>query len=189
MSGVGDFEQRGLKAMDAVYERLNTPRGLMICAPPYTGIPTPADPLVGNAPGTGENGSIFCHANTWAVIAECLLGRGDRAGEYFRKLLPSVAAEEVGQEHWGREPYVFASTVIGPAQGKDFGRAGISWLTGTASWAYIAATQYILGIRPTLDGLTVQPCLPSDWRDVQVTRRFRGQNYRINLEENRLKHE
>ncbi len=189
MSGVGDFEQRGLKAMDAVYERLNTSRGLMICAPPYTGIPTPADPLVGNAPGTGENGSIFCHANTWAVIAECLLGRGDRAGEYFRKLLPSVAAEEVGQEHWGREPYVFASTVIGPAQGKDFGRAGISWLTGTASWAYIAATQYILGIRPTLDGLTVQPCLPSDWRDVQVTRRFRGQNYRINLEENRLKHE
>ncbi|MEI7881118.1 MAG: hypothetical protein WCI95_09615 [bacterium] len=181
MSGVGDFEQRGLTAMDAVRERLNTSRGLMICAPPYTGIPTPADPLVGNAPGTGENGSIFCHANTWAVIAECLLGRGDRAGEYFRKLLPSVAAEEVGQEHWGREPYVFTSTVIGPAQGKDFGRAGISWLTGTASWAYIAATQYILGIRLTLEGLQMCPCLPSDWHDVNVVRRFRGQEYTINL--------
>ena len=180
MSGVGDFEQRGRQSMDAVYERLNTSRGLMICAPPYTGIPTPADPLVGNAPGTGENGSIFCHANTWAVIAECLLGRGDRAGEYFRKLLPSVAAEEVGQGHWGREPYVFTSTVVGPAQGKDFGRAGISWLTGTASWAYIAATQYMLGIRPTLEGLKVQPCLPSDWQDVQVTRRFRGQVFKIN---------
>lgn len=174
MSGVGDFEQRGLKAMDAVYERLNTSRGLMICAPPYTGIPTPADPLVGNAPGTGENGSIFCHANTWAVIAECLLGRGDRAWEYLRKISPSVAAEEVGQEHWGREPYVFTSTVIGPAQGKDFGRAGISWLTGTASWAYIAATQYMLGLRPTLDGLQVHPCLPANWHDVRVTRRFRG---------------
>jgi cellobiose phosphorylase len=186
MSGVGDFEQRGLMAMDAAYERLNTSRGLMICAPPYTGIPTPADPLVGNAPGTGENGSIFCHANTWAVIAECLLGRGDRAGEYFRKLLPSVAAEEVGQGHWGREPYVFTSTVIGPAQGRDFGRAGISWLTGTASWAYIAATQYILGIRPTLEGLQVRPCLPSNWPDVKVERRFRGQMHTLNLRKDGL---
>ena len=181
ISGVGDFEQRGLKAMDAAYERLNTPRGLMICTPPYTGIPTPSDPLVGNAPGTGENGSIFCHANTWAVIAECLLGRGDRAGEYFRKLLPSVAAEEVGQGHWGREPYVFTSTVVGPAQGKDFGRAGISWLTGTASWTYIAATQYMLGIRPTLEGLQVKSCLPKGWHGVSVTRRFRGKDYRIEL--------
>jgi cellobiose phosphorylase len=167
--------------MDAVHERLNTSRGLMICAPPYTGIPTPADPLVGNAPGTGENGSIFCHANTWAVIAECLLGRGDRAWEYFRKVLPSVAAEELGQEHWGREPYVFTSTVIGPAQGKDFGRAGISWLTGTASWAYIAATQYMLGLRPTLDGLHVHPCLPANWHDVRVTRRFRGVEHSFEL--------
>ncbi len=181
MSGVGDFEQRGRLAMDSVYERLNTARGLMICTPPYTGIPTPADPLVGNAPGTGENGSIFCHANTWAVIAECLLGRGDRAGEYFRKLLPSVATEEVGQGHWGREPYVFTSTVIGPAQAQDFGRAGISWLTGTASWAYIAATQYMLGIRPTFEGLAVQPCLPASWRGVKVTRRFRGQDHQIEV--------
>ena len=181
MSGVGDHDRRGMRAMDAVYERLNTSRGLMICTPPYTGIPTPADPLVGNAPGTGENGSIFCHANTWAVIAECLLGRGDRAREYFRKLLPSVAAEEVGPEHWGREPYAFTSTVIGPAQGKDFGRAGISWLTGTASWAYIAATQYMLGIRPTLAGLQVHPCLPSDGQAVQVVRRFRGQDYEIDF--------
>ncbi len=185
MSGVGDFEQRGRRAMDAVHERLNTPRGLMICTPPYTGIPTPADPLVGNAPGTGENGSIFCHANTWAVIAECLLGRGDRAGEYFRKLLPSVAAEEVGQDHWGREPYVFTSTVMGPAQGKDFGKAGISWLTGTASWAYIAATQYLLGIRPTLDDLQVRPCLPPGWGSVRVTRRFRGKAYRIDIAQGR----
>ena len=181
MSGVGDSDQRGLRAMNAVYERLNTSRGLMICTPPYTGIPTPSDPLVGNAPGTGENGSIFCHANTWAVIAECLLGRGDRAGEYLRKLLPSVAAEEVGQEHWGREPYVFTSTVTGPAQAHDFGRAGISWLTGTASWMYIAATQYLLGIRPSLDGLQVRPCLPSGWHGVRVTRRFRGADYTIEI--------
>jgi cellobiose phosphorylase len=181
ISGVGDFENRGRQAMDSVRERLDTPRGLCICAPPYTGIPSPSDPLVGNAPGTGENGAIFCHANTWAIIAECLLGRGDRAYEYYRKLLPSVAAEEQGQEHWGREPYVFNSTVIGPAQGKDFGRGGISWLTGTASWMYIAATQYILGIKPTLGGLHVTPCLPAHWRRVRVTRRFRGKEHVLEL--------
>lgn len=181
ISGVGEFQERGRQAMDAVRERLDSPRGLCICAPPYTGIPTPADPLVGSAPGTGENGAIFCHANTWAIIAECLLGRGDRAYEYYRKLLPSVAAEEQGQEHWGREPYVFNSTVTGPAQGKDFGRGGISWLTGTASWMYIAATQYILGLRPTRTGLEVRPCLPAGWKHVHITRRFRGRDYEIEL--------
>ena len=181
LSGVGDQAGRGRQAMDAVFERLNTARGVCICAPPYTGIPNPEDPLVGNAPGTGENGSIFCHANTWAVIAECLLGRGDRAFEYFRKMLPSVAAEEVGAEHWGREPYAFNSTIIGPAQTQDFGRGGISWLTGTASWMYIAATQYILGIQPTLDGLRIRPCLPAQWSNVRVQRRFRGREYAIEL--------
>jgi cellobiose phosphorylase len=76
---------------------------------------------------------------------------------------------------------VFNSTVIGPAQGKDFGRGGISWLTGTASWMYIAATQYILGIKPTLGGLHVTPCLPAHWRRVRVTRRFRGKEHVLEL--------
>jgi len=181
LSGVGR-EGRGRMAMDAAHERLDTRRGLMIHTPPYTGLPNPEDPLTGNAPGAGENGSIFCHANTWAVIAECLLGNGDRAFEYYRKLLPSVASDEEGQEHWGREPYVFTSSVIGPAQESRFGTAGISWLTGTASWAYIAATQHILGIQPTLEGLRVNPCLPSHWNTVSVSRRFRGQTHRIEID-------
>jgi cellobiose phosphorylase len=168
-------------AMDAVYEHLNTRRGLMIHTPPYTGIPNPEDPLTSNVPGTGENGSIFCHAMTWAIIAECLLGNGGRAFEYYRKILPSIAADEEGHEHWGREPYVFASSVIGPAQAADFGKGGISWLTGTASWAYIAATQYLLGVRPTFDGLEVKPCLPSHWAGVKVSRRFRGEIHEIEI--------
>ncbi|MCC6581133.1 MAG: hypothetical protein IT440_11900 [Phycisphaeraceae bacterium] len=173
LSGVGR-DGRGRMAMDAARELLNTSRGLMIVTPPYTGIPNPEDPLTSNVPGTGENGAIFCHANTWAIIAECILGRGDFAMEYYRKMLPSVAAEEIGQDHWGREPYVFNSTITGPARGDDFGKAGISWLTGTASWMYIAATQYILGLQPALDGLHVKPCLPSTWKKVVVQRVFRG---------------
>ena len=180
LSGVGR-EGRGRMAMDAAHERLDTRRGLMIHTPPYTGLPNPEDPLPGNAPGAGENGSIFCHANTWAVIAECLLGNGDRAFEYYGKLLPSVASDEEGQEHWGREPYVFTSSVIGPAQESRFGSAGISWLTGTASWAYIAATQYILGIQPTFEGLRINPCLPSHWSKVCVSRRFRGRVHQIEM--------
>lgn len=181
LSGVGDFAGRGRQAMDAAYARLNTPRGLCICAPPYTGIPSPSDPLVGNAPGTGENGAIFCHANTWAIIAECLLGRPERALDYYRKMLPSVAAAEQGQEHWGREPYAFNSTIVGPAQAADFGRGGISWLTGTASWMYVAATQYLLGLQPEADGLRLAPCLPADWPTVTVQRRFRGRHFAITL--------
>ena len=181
ISGVGR-DGRGQQAMDAVRERLNTSRGLMIHAPPYTGIPNPEDPLTSNVPGTGENGSIFCHANTWAVMAECLLGRADRAFEYYYKLLPSVAAEEVGQEHWGREPYAFVSSVLGPARGSDFGAAGISWLTGTASWMYVAVTQYILGLQPTLDGLRIQPCLPAQWQNVRVIRQFRGHSHEIEID-------
>ena len=181
ISGVGDFEGRGRRAMDAAREHLDTECGLMICAPPYTGIPEPTDPLTGNAPGTGENGAIFCHANTWAVIAECLLGRGDQAYAYYRKMLPSVAAERRGQDHWVREPYAFNSTVLGPARGDDFGAGGIGWLTGTASWMYVAATQYLLGIRPDWDDLQIKPCLPAVWGEVTVDRRFRGQLHRIGL--------
>ena len=76
---------------------------------------------------------------------------------------------------------MFASSVIGPAQAADFGKGGISWLTGTASWAYIAATQYLLGIQPTFEGLEVKPCLPSHWTGAKVSRRFRGKTYRIEL--------
>ncbi len=178
ISGVGR-DGRGRQAMDAVRERLDTRRGLMLLAPPYTGIPNPDDPLTSNGPGTGENGGIFCHANTWAVIAECLLGRPERAWEYYRKILPAVAAAEEGQAHWRREPYVFNSSINGPAAGRDFGRGGISWLSGTASWMYIAATQYLLGLQPGLGGLRVRPCLPSAFGEVSIRRAFRGRTYRI----------
>ncbi|MCL1856991.1 MAG: hypothetical protein FWF84_05060 [Kiritimatiellaeota bacterium] len=181
MSGAGDEKGRSVACMDSVHELLDTPRGICICAPPYTGIPNPEDKLVGNAPGTGENGSIFCHANTWAIIAECILGRGDRAWEYYRKMVPAVICDEIGQDQWGREPYVFNSTILGPAQGKDFGKGGIGWLTGTASWMYIAGTHYLLGIRPELDGLRVDPCLPTHWHDVRVTRLFRGKTFTIHI--------
>jgi len=179
LSGVGDRDGRGRRAMESARAELGTAHGLCICNPPFTGIPTPDDPMIGSAPGTGENGAIFCHANSWAVIAWAMLGEGDEAWSAFRKILPSALVEEVGQEHYGREPYVFNSTILAPAQGADFGKGGISWLTGTASWMYVAATQYLLGVKPELDGLRIAPCLPAAWDGIRVSRRFRGKDFDI----------
>jgi len=180
LSGVGDADGRGRRAMDSLRERLNTPFGLSIVAPPYRGFPEPEDKPLGSNPGTNENGGIFCHANTWAVIAECMLGNAETAWEYYRKLLPETVIGSVGPDHYEREPYAYASTLLGMDSAAP-GRAGISWLTGTASWMYMAATQYILGIRPTLDGLRVTPCLPAAISRVAVKRRFRGTDYAIEI--------
>lgn len=182
ISGVADAA-RARSCMDAAWEHLGSSRGLLICSPPYTGFPNPEDPLVGNAPGTGENGSIFCHANTWAVIAFAMLGDAERAYATFRHVWPGICAEEQGQDHWGKEPYVFNSTITGPARGADFGKAGISWLTGTATWMQVALTQHLLGVRPSRDGLELRPCLPASLGDVQVVRRLRGRTYHIHLKE------
>lgn len=181
ISGVGDFEDRGKTAMASVAELLDSDCGLQILNPPFKGFPEPEDPPLGSNPGIGENGGIFCHANTWAIIAECLLGNGDRAFKYFRQLLPEAVSEKVGQEHYEREPYVFVSSIVGPGS-ELFGKGGISWLTGTSNWMYIAFVQYILGIRPSLDKLEVSPCLPDELEKVSVKRIFQGKTYQISLD-------
>lgn len=145
--------------MDSVYELLNTPLGIKKIDPPIVNFPDPKDPLTNYNPGTGENGSVFCHANTWAVIAECMLGHGDRAYEYYRKLIPAVAMEHAGVWRYKAEPYAYASNIFGP-DSLRFGLANVSWLTGTAAWMYVAVTQYLLGIRRSWrDFSSIPACL------------------------------
>jgi cellobiose phosphorylase len=181
LSGVGDFENRGRMAMQAAAEMLDSDAGLRILMPPFKGIPEPEDPPLGSNPGIGENGGIFSHANTWAIMAECLLGNGDRAWKYFRQILPQVVSERFGADHYEREPYVFVSSIIGPVSDR-FGEGGISWLTGTANWMHIAMLQYILGIHPTLDRLEIKPCLPQSVTAARVKRTYRGKTYQIDLQ-------
>lgn len=169
------------KAMEAVHTILNTPMGIKKIDPPIVNFPTPENPLTNYNPGTGENGSVFCHANTWAIIAECMLGHGDRAYEYYHQLIPAVAMEKAGIWRYKAEPYVYASNIFGP-DSLRFGLANVSWLTGTAAWMYLAVSQYILGVRPVYEGLLISPCLPSDWNQVKVHRRFRGAEYDIFME-------
>lgn len=177
LSGMAERE-KGIMAMNSVHELLDTELGIKKIHPAITDFPTPEDPLTNYHPGTGENAAIFCHANCWAIMAECLLGRGDQAYKYYQQLLPYVAMQKAGIWRYKAEPYVYASNLFGPESDK-FGLANVSWLTGTAAWMYVAATQYILGVRPTWEGLLLAPCLPSDWPEVTINRTFRGCNYHI----------
>jgi cellobiose phosphorylase len=172
LAGVGSRGQQ-VSAMDAVHRILNTERGIKKIHPSFPTFPEDMDAFVGYSLGCAENGAIFCHANTWAIIAEALLGRGERAWQYFRQLVPHLALQNAGLERYQAEPYAWASLVTGP-ENPRFGWANVTHVTGTAAWMDIAATQFLLGIRPELDGLRLAPVLPSDWKGFSAFRRYRG---------------
>ena len=159
LSGLGTQEQQR-QAMNSAKEYLDTDLGIKKIHPAMTAdYPTKEENLTCYNKGCGENGGVFCHANTWAIIAECMLKRPENAWKYYHQLLPMIAQKTAGAERYKAEPYVYSSNIFGPESDK-FGLANVSWLTGTAAWMYLAATQYILGIRPTWDGLEIDPCLP-----------------------------
>ncbi len=167
---------RLVRALDSVGERLEGEFGPKICAPAYREI----DPKIGLitrcVPGKKENGAVFCHPVPWLIQAECLLGRGGRAAGYFRTLLP----DRVDSDTFVAEPYVF-SQYITSDEHEAAGRASHSWQTGTAAWMYRTAYDWILGVRPTLNGLRIDPCVPADWRSFNVERCFRGCRYLIEV--------
>jgi len=178
MTGIAPRE-RAIMAMDAVKEHLATPYGIALLHPPYQTYQPRYGAISVIPAGLKENGGIFNHPVNWAIIAECLLGRGDQAWEYYQAMLPSTK-NEIADLHQ-MEPYIFSQFVAGPAHPLH-GRAGRAWMTGTAAWALVAASQYILGIRPDYDGLRIDPCLPSNWTGFKATRIFGGTTYQIEVE-------
>jgi cellobiose phosphorylase len=170
--------ERARMAMDAVRKHLNTRYGIKLSAPGYDGF----DPNIGGIttypPGAKENGGIFLHPNPWAIIAETLLGNGDRAYEYYAQINP--AAKNDMMEIYECEPYVYPQNVLADEH-PQFGMARNTWLSGTSSWTYQAATQWILGVRAEYDGLRVDPCIPSTWEGFSMARRFRGSLIRITV--------
>jgi cellobiose phosphorylase len=129
-------------------------------------------------PGYKENAGIFCHTNPWVMIAEARAGNPEGALDYYLRINPS-AREEISDVH-RCEPYVYAQMIAG-RDAPTHGEAKNSWLSGTAAWNYVAATQWILGIRPELDGLRIDPALPAEWPGIRVTRRFRGATYHVTV--------
>jgi cellobiose phosphorylase len=177
ISGVAD-QNRGETCMDAVHEYLDSKYGVALMYPGFKHFSPRLGGVSTFPPGLKENGGIFSHANPWAVIAETILGRADLAMKYYKQLLPTTK-DQIQDVHKA-EPYIYAQA-IASKEHRDFGFARNSWLTGAATWNYVAATQFILGIRPTYSGLLVDPCIPRDWKDFRVTRKFRGVEYRIRV--------
>lgn len=169
---------RGRQALDAAYARLNTRNGLKLSAPGFDGFDPGKGGITTYPPGAKENGGVFLHANPWAIMAEAMLGNGDRAYQYYSQINPASRNDRI--EEFECEPYVYPQNILGDEH-PQFGLARNSWLTGTASWAYQAATQYILGIAPSYGGLRVDPCLPTGWSGFRVQRRFRGATYEIEV--------
>jgi len=178
MAAIGKEEGMCHKSLDAVKERLDTKYGIVLNNPAFTKYFIEYGEISTYPPGYKENAGIFCHNNPWIMIGETVVGRGDRAWEYYQKICPAYL-EEISDLH-KTEPYVYSQMVAGKDAFKP-GEAKNSWLTGTAAWNYYAITQYILGIRPDYDSLSIDPCIPKGWGNFKVFRKFRGVNYHINV--------
>ncbi len=178
LAGIGVKEGLAQKALDSVKERLDTKYGVMILQPAYTRYHLELGEISSYPPGYKENAGIFCHNNPWVSIAETVIGRGDRAFEIYKKTCPAYV-EEFSEIH-RTEPYVYSQMVAG-ADAKFHGEAKNSWLTGTAAWTFVNVSQHILGVYPTHKGLSIDPCVPKDFGDFELTRKFREGTYNIKV--------
>jgi cellobiose phosphorylase len=178
MAGIGVKTGEARRALDAVKERLDTPYGIVLQNPAYKTYHVELGEISSYPPGYKENAGIFCHNNPWIMIAETVIGRPERAFEYYKKIAPAYL-EEISEVH-RLEPYVYAQMIAGKDAVRQ-GEAKNSWLTGTAAWNFAAASQYLLGVRPEHDGLVVRPCIPKDIGEFTIQRKCRGLTFVIRV--------
>ncbi len=178
MAGVGLDDGRAKLTLASVNQHLATRHGIVLQQPAYSRYYIELGEISSYPPGYKENAGIFCHNNPWIIIAETMVGNGDRAFDYYTRINPS-ARETIGDLH-RCEPYVYAQMIAGK-DAPTHGEAKNSWLTGTAAWNYFTITQWILGIRTGYDGLLVDPVIPAEWKGFTVTRKFRGNTYVITV--------
>jgi cellobiose phosphorylase len=176
ISGVAN-ETRARKCMESVRKHLSSPEGLKLIWPPFDEYDQTYGLVSRYNIGRKENG-IFAHANAWAVVAECILGRGDLAHEYYKNVLPLTRNDQA--DVLKTEPYVFCQTICSE-DSINRGEGANSWLTGTASWMYVAVSEYLLGIKATLEGLKINPSIPKEWDGFTIRRKFRGDTYQIKV--------
>jgi cellobiose phosphorylase len=170
--------ERGVKTMDSVHRELNTPYGIMLMYPAYHKHAFDGALAVCFNKGIKENAGIFSHSQGWAILAEALLGRGSRAYEYWRNASPATYNEDADRRVI--EPYAHGQTV----DGKDSpfaGRAHVHWLTGTASTVMVGTVEGILGLRPTPDGIVIDPSVPGEWKDWSMVKKLRGRTLNIRV--------
>ncbi len=178
MAGLGSDSGKDIRAMKSVKKYLDTKYGLVLNQPAFTKYRIEYGEISTYPAGYKENAGIFCHNNAWIICAEAVLGHGDQAFEYYSKIAPAFL-EEISDLH-KTEPYVYAQMIAGKDASRH-GEAKNSWLTGTAAWNFVAISQYILGIIPDYEGLKIDPCIPEEWKEFAVTRKFRGNTYKISV--------
>jgi len=171
--------QRAEKAMDSVYKYLATEYGLQVCDPAFEKTDFNIIKAVLMGKGMKENAGIFNHTQGWAVMAETLLGNGNRAFDYYKRFMPASYNDKAGLREV--EPFVHCQSTHSKYSPR-YGKGRVPWLSGTATWAYYSAGHYILGIRPDYDGLIIDPCIPESWKEFSVSRIFRNKKINIYFE-------
>ena len=178
MAGIGMEEGMVDKALDACKRHLDSPHGMVLNHPAFTRYHVEMGEISSYPAGYKENAGIFCHNNPWVIIGETVASRGDDAWEHYTKICPAWIQD---QQLHKVEPYVYCQMVAGkdaarPGEGKN------SWLTGTAAWNWLTITQHILGIRPTYDGLEIDPCIPSTMKEYTIHRQLRDTTFDITVQ-------
>ncbi|HYN03895.1 MAG TPA: glycosyl transferase, partial [Vicinamibacteria bacterium] len=176
MAGIGVASGHAKKALDSVRDRLETAHGIVLNQPAYKAYHVELGEISSYPPGYKENAGIFCHNNPWVMIAETVIGRGERAFALWKKIAPAYR-EEISEVH-RLEPYVYAQMIAGKDAVRH-GEAKNSWLTGTAAWNFVAISQHILGVKPELGGLRVNPCIGAEVASFRIVRKCREAEYRI----------
>jgi len=178
MSGIAD-DERAKIAMDAVTRYLLKDYGTLLNYPAFTKPRTDVGYVTRYAPGLRENGGVYTHAATWSVWAYTLVDQPELAYEAYRKICPPNRSQDI--DTYKAEPYVTPGNIDGPLS-EYYGRGGWTWYTGSAQWLHRVATHWILGVRPQLNGLLVDPSIPSEWSGYRVTRKFRNSTYLIKVQ-------
>ena len=179
MAGVGLEDGKAEQALERVHKYLETEHGIVLLQPAYKEYHLELGEVSSYPPGYKENAGIFCHNNPWIIAAETVVGHGDRAFDLYSRIAPAYR-EEISDLH-KMEPYVYSQMIAGK-DAQNFGQAKNSWLTGTAAWNFYVISNYILGVKPDWDGLKIDPCIPHTWDGYQVSRRFRGATYAIDIQ-------
>ena len=177
MAGIGQEEGMVDKALDSVKKHMDCEHGIVLNWPAFTTYHVEMGEISSYPAGYKENAGIFCHNNPWVIIGETVVGRGNDAWEHYSKICPAFIKDQTLHKV---EPYVYSQMVAGkdaarPGEGKN------SWLTGTAAWNWYTITQFILGVKPTYDGILIDPCIPSSMKGYTVSRKLRGAEYVITV--------
>ncbi|SKA87307.1 Cellobiose phosphorylase [Clostridium sp. USBA 49] len=178
ISGIAD-KDKAEKSMEAVTKYLLKDYGALLLHPAYTKPRTDIGYITRYAPGLRENGGVYTHAETWAVWAYALMGDAEHAYEAYRKICPPNRSNDI--ENYMAEPYVTPGNSDGPLS-PYYGRGGWSWYTGSSQWLHRVGTHFILGVRPTIEGLKIDPCIPKEWDGFTYKRQFRGSEYLIEVD-------